>query len=175
MRAWREGHSLTQDDLGSLLGITREWIGKLETGRRPISAEIFLRFEALQREPKFSQSAPPAPLHDPAIVPVFPGDPAAAEIIGEIRDWFECLLIAAGDDRNRLGWISEQLRAHVTPPPHWRDELSPVSADPNVLSPLHAQVEREVLAKMRRKEREEEQRAKFVQSSASKEQGGAGR
>lgn len=37
----------------------------------------------------------------------------------EIRFRFEQLLTAAAGDQERLGWVSQQMHAHLTPPQHW--------------------------------------------------------
>ena len=178
LRSWRENHNLTQDEFGSLLGISREWIGKLETGKRPASAEVFLRFQALRREPKFSSGeVQERPQESAGAVQASanPSPSVAGQLRIDISAAIDAVIKAAGTDVGRLGWIREQLNRHLATPTHWKDELSPGSDDPNLLSPLHAKVEREVLAKMRRKERGVQQRAKFVQSSDAKAQGGAGR
>ena len=178
LRSWRENHNLTQDVFGSLLGISREWLGKLETGKRPVSAEVFLRFQALLRERKITLSDLPEPQEESASA-VQTSEDRLTSVAGQLRidisAAVDAVLNAAGDDVGRLGWIREQLNRHLATPTHWKDELSPVSDDPNLLSSLHAKVEREVLAKMRRKEQGEEERAKFVQSSDAKAHGGVGR
>ncbi|MBM3851600.1 MAG: helix-turn-helix transcriptional regulator [Verrucomicrobia bacterium] len=45
---------------------------------------------------------------------------------GELREILEQTIAAAGDDRDRLGWIKVQLKTHVSPPADWRthDEIN---------------------------------------------------
>lgn len=43
-----------------------------------------------------------------------------SEIRASVRRQIESTLAAAGDDAIRLGWIAEQVQAHVTAPPHWK-------------------------------------------------------
>lgn len=45
---------------------------------------------------------------------------SAEQIRAEIRHHVDELLVAAGDDLKRLGWIAEQLQSHVTRPVRWK-------------------------------------------------------
>lgn len=122
----RESVPLTQEKLADLLGVTREWIGKLETSERPISAKVYLGLRALASEGKFTPRAGGsypdvtdfgAPLV--AEASVAQGDEAAEKIRKECRRIFEQTMEYAGDDVRRLGWFHEQLLRHASVPEHW--------------------------------------------------------
>lgn len=55
LKTWREANNLSQDELGSALGFSREWIGMLERGEREISAKFLMRFEQRKRELELSK------------------------------------------------------------------------------------------------------------------------
>lgn len=57
LKQWREQHDLTQEELAKELDTARPWLNKIENGHRPVSAEIQLRFAALQRDPRFTRSS----------------------------------------------------------------------------------------------------------------------
>ena len=164
LKAWREASGLTQEELGRKLGVTREWIGKLETTARPISASIQLKMAALKREQEFS--GPREHVQEEASGY---GTRAAKDLTRDIRKIVDEAIATARDDLARLGWIREQLRAHLRPPSHWEEEDA-FSDDPNKLSPLHSQVVREVLAEERKRQRrirrKQDQSAGAIQGEA---------
>jgi transcriptional regulator with XRE-family HTH domain len=125
LRNWREEHRLTQDEFGSLLGISREWIGKLENNKRPVSAEIFLRFQGLNRDPKFShqpregeESAPSSVKFD-----------ASGPLVAEIRSLFQELLNLTCGDAKRLGWLYEELESLRLKKKQWANHLQDLLVD----------------------------------------------
>lgn len=66
IRTLRKHLKLDQDQMGDLLGLSREWVSKLETGKEPPSERVQLKFEkvAAERglhfsESGFTVSAPP--------------------------------------------------------------------------------------------------------------------
>jgi transcriptional regulator with XRE-family HTH domain len=116
IRRWRENLGLHQEDVARELGIAREWLSKIENGKVAVSAEVFLAFERLEREHGVTSDVNPAAVQE-APAAYGPAD----RLRGEIRGDVETTIAAAGDDVGRLGWIREQVRAHVTPPASWRD------------------------------------------------------
>jgi transcriptional regulator with XRE-family HTH domain len=117
LRNWRETHGLSQDEMGDLLGKSREWIGKLERGEREISDRIFLRFEKVRREPRFLDKSEPELSQHVAEAPGSYGTPDMLR--AEIRRLLGSTINLAGDDVGKLGWVREQLLRHVTAPAHW--------------------------------------------------------
>jgi transcriptional regulator with XRE-family HTH domain len=126
VRSWRESHRLSQEDLGKLLDTSREWIGMIERGSRPISADLYLRFENLKREPRFDSAgaesaSPPGMLREDA-APY--GSPEM--LANEARRILDTTLHAAGDDTAKLGWVREQMRSHLSMPAHWKMPRGPL-------------------------------------------------
>jgi transcriptional regulator with XRE-family HTH domain len=118
LKQWREDRDLNQDQLGDLLGISREWVGKMERGERTISDRIFLRFERVRKEPRFLQKR-----ELPGTAGVLDeshtvyGSPETLR--GEIRGIVEETISMAGEDVGKLGWIREQALRYVSTPDHW--------------------------------------------------------
>lgn len=119
LRRWREHQGLSQDAMGDLLGISREWVGKIERGERPVSAKIYLTFERVRREPRFSDTGEPEAAKSGAVEepPASYGTPAMLR--QEVRSVVEDTLRLAGDDLGRLGWTREQALRHLAAPEHW--------------------------------------------------------
>lgn len=128
LRKWREAQGLSQDEMGDLLGKSREWIGKLERGEREISDRIFLRFEKVRREPRFLETGEPEVSTMTEEAGAIYGSPETLR--AEIRRLMGTTIGLAGDDVGKLGWVREQMLRHLTAPAHWG---------------LHEQVLREVL------------------------------
>ena len=128
VRSWREIHNVSQEELGKLLDTSREWIGMIERGDRPISAAIYLRFENLKREPRFRSDSSSVSGGD------FPPIPPASVVAGgspgilarQARTILENTLDAAGTDLAKLGWVREQLRSHLAVPAHWNQLKGPL-------------------------------------------------
>lgn len=72
--------------------------------------------------------------------PLFPQrDPSrAATLAAELRTELETRIAAAGDHPQRLGWLLEQLRLHLSVPVHWRRNED--------TDELRAEIKREVAA-----------------------------
>jgi transcriptional regulator with XRE-family HTH domain len=126
LRKWREYWNLTQDELGEQLGITREWLGKLERGEREVSADVFLRFEALKRDARFTPP-PDDTASGEGISAALNEAPAGyandlEPIRSDIRQKIERVLAAAGNDRDRLGWIQIQIDTHLNVPAPWHGD-----------------------------------------------------
>lgn len=148
LRQWRELQRLSQEELGRLLGTSREWVGKLERGEREISAEIFLRFERIRQEPRFS-SRLPGETYVVAKEQTPYGTPEMIE--REIRALMDGILANAVGDTGRLGWIREQLRMHLRMPEHWVQASVGRASTP--LSPMHEKAMSEAIAQERRANR----------------------
>lgn len=96
--SWFQGRNFPGPDvefaLAELLGTTRDWLveGKETT-----------------------ETTAPIVMEPPAATS------PAESLRREVRERFERTMTAAGDDLSRLGYINEQLRAHLTPPAHWNE------------------------------------------------------
>lgn len=117
MRAWRDAEGLTQEEAARKLGVAREWLSKIENNKTPVSAELYLKLQALQREDDFTrrQASQPKVTDVPAGYQSSPVD----TLKGEIENELERLRASAGDDIGRLGWLRQELRvlnarAHLT-------------------------------------------------------------
>jgi hypothetical protein len=102
------------------LRITPEWFSKIINGKVAPSEDIGLRLDDFIRRRRLEPGSIPqieasSSLHEGPQAPYG----TISQIKQELRDRFETLLIGAHEDRDRLGWIGEQLRAHLTPPKHW--------------------------------------------------------
>lgn len=128
LKEWREVQHLSQEELGKLLGLSREWIGKLERGERAVSAEIYLTFQRVRREPRFSSATfedmPFADGTDHLLVGemdfIRPLEGSPKAIRHELRTLLEDGIKLAGDDIARLGWLLYQARQHLKPPEIWK-------------------------------------------------------
>jgi transcriptional regulator with XRE-family HTH domain len=108
LRRWRESQDLTQEEAARALGVAREWLNKIENGKAPVSAELYLRFEAIKRDPAFTREKPGAPLLIQEDAAPF-GPAESARLVTEIREKLQQLLNATGGDPRRLGWLHEEL------------------------------------------------------------------
>jgi transcriptional regulator with XRE-family HTH domain len=127
---------MDQAAIAKELGVTREWVSKLENVRGDFSEFIRLKIEALER--KYPEQVREPTSHHVAEPAGGYGDAGAAQ--GKIREQLEELLFAAGGDQARLGWILEQMRAHLAPPDHWQ------------LGSIHAEVISAGLSRERRED-----------------------
>lgn len=135
LRAWRESFGLTQEKLGDKLGVTREWVGRLETSERPVSANVFLRLQALERELKITRGD-----DDDGSTAVHEDAPLLQPTLeNEVRQKFEGALKLAAGKPSRLGWLKEQISA----PAHWY--LGEDDYGPDELTPAHEEAIRQVL------------------------------
>lgn len=150
LKRWRKIAGLTQDELGRKLGVTREWIGQLESNDRPISASIFLKLEALKRE-LYLASGESAKSRVAVADEDQAGRPETLRT--EIRKLLEKTISSAGDDVARLGWIREQLLRHADAPEYWN---------------IHERVIKQVL-----EEEEEESKKEEARSQSARSQGKA--
>lgn len=113
--------------MAQLLGVAREWLSKIENGKTPVSADVFLKFESVKREFEHtSQRAvqptlPVAGQREPFVAIDAVVTPGPVETLrGEVRKIFEDTLAAAGSDTGRIGYLREQLLQHFAVPDHWR-------------------------------------------------------
>jgi len=128
----RSALSLSQEEMGGLLGVTREWVGKLERGQEDFSEFLLLKMEQVSSPPRDAESpqAEEATSHAKSERPEFdaklhrPDRRNVADAPADLRDGIMDLVTrvvrAAGDDPSRLGWITEQMRMHLSIPHHWR-------------------------------------------------------
>lgn len=113
---------ITQAKLAALLLVSRNYISQIEAGLKTPSARLAAQMEVMLTEAANVDKVniPLAAHEDP--VPFS----AAPQLREELRDQFAALLVAAGDDRNRLGWVAEQLRLHLAIPAHWHSDSGPL-------------------------------------------------
>lgn len=136
LKSWRERTNLNQDQVAALLQISREWLGKLERGQREISADIFLRFEQLRRDPKFSsglstqvktpESAEPyLSRNGPMLLnprhSIPPPEPTKAQCLAYFQHYLESAATASGG----IGHTWIELQKHFPLP---KDNPEPPSA-----------------------------------------------
>lgn len=107
--------------MGRLLGITREWVGKLERAQEEFSEYVLMKIEQIRRLPPEAKGEATAQNEESAA----DYGSAADNMRRDVNLHLQALLVAAGDDLARLGWIKEQMRRHVSPPEHWDENLKP--------------------------------------------------
>lgn len=117
LRQWREQNDLTQDRMGELLGVSREWIGKIERGEREVSAEVYLKFCDLRRDPRFTSSQSldeeMKPLYEAAQV-AEDADPVRRQIKDDIRAHVERAITAADNRPHLLSWLLVEMEHLLT-------------------------------------------------------------
>jgi hypothetical protein len=160
--------------MGRYIGRGREWVSRLENDKGKFSDYVMLRIEELERMQSHHIPVIPAPRsHLKTGGPVgtagatveeteapYPADAVveASELIEPsthafqrtIRDHIEGLLRAAGHDVQRLGWIAEQLRQHVSEPHSWgkKERLLRERLEANrVAHPIEVEAKPQVLKK----------------------------
>jgi len=160
LRRVRDDLNFDQEEMGAELGVTREWISKLENRREDFSELIILKLKALQHGGSSMAVGEPSSLF---------GGPAPNEeaLVDELDKSFQEIISSAKGDLGRLGWIREQLAAHLAIPGHWKEKKSR-DRIPSTLSPAHSDAMRRVLSQERRQ-------AKPASHPSLKKQGGAGR
>lgn len=117
LRQLRAALGLDQESMGERLGVSREWVSKLENEKEEFSEFVLLKMEKIGQEryvkhgdaTSHSVSEPPA---DPYLVP--------SEMIKGLRAEFDRLIEATNNDPMRIAWIVEQMRAYLAVPKHWR-------------------------------------------------------
>jgi transcriptional regulator with XRE-family HTH domain len=133
--------------MAAALGITPEWISKITNGRVQGSTDIGLRLDQVLRE----RSIDPTSMEvDPSSI----SGPPPAELRKELTRRFGQLLDEAGADVVRLGWVSEQMHAHLTPPAHWSNQVPPIQKVSPGDHPAVIRAEEEGRASGRRKMRQ---------------------
>lgn len=123
---------LNNRQMSSELRVSEFWLSKVLNGHRPPSADLMLRLDDLVRRKgvvlttnydahavmevadqstHYGRDNPPSKADQRQ---------AAGDLSNKIRAHVDSLLRAAGADVQRLGWIAEQLRQHVSEPTSWR-------------------------------------------------------
>jgi transcriptional regulator with XRE-family HTH domain len=115
-----------QTKMGSSLGVTREWISKLERGQETVSELLQIKIQALEK------GETTVHIHSGA-----DENKQLSPIEGRISRKFKRLLRAANGEANRLNWIDEQMTIHLSPPKHWQDEVVS-EADQSALERMRA-------------------------------------
>lgn len=123
VKTLRKAAGLTQAQFAEKLHFSRDYISQIEGGRDP-GARFKQQIELIERIGMAALSRPPVDdsvgiaqqlLKESALIY---GDPIL--IAKDARRFFEETLSAAGKDTSRLGWVREQLRAHLAIPSHWQ-------------------------------------------------------
>lgn len=103
--------------MGRLLGVSREWVSKLENGREDVSEFVMLKLAKLEGETSAGNVKK---------------DHIAREdqapyggLEREVRLLFEEVITAAAGDPGRLGWVREQLLSHLQVPVRWTAPSAP--------------------------------------------------
>lgn len=112
LRDWRTAHHLGQEELADLLGIARVWLSKIENGHKLISDTLFLRFEALKRNPKFTGATTSESVMEEQ-KPYLAGDAPASR--PRIEQWIKGYLDLAEQTPGGLGYAWGQVRLHLRP------------------------------------------------------------
>ena len=110
---------LNNQTMAAALRITPEWLSKILNDKAAGSDDIGLRLDDLLRHHGVEPSLipPGKTVEEP---PASYGQPSRnAQLVAELRERFQRLLTAAGDDAERLYWISAQLREHLAIPMGW--------------------------------------------------------
>lgn len=120
---WFQGRNFPGGDieyaLADLLGTTRDWLIEGKENTETIDAHG-------------------GPLGLPLKPSVIEG-----ELAQRIRIRVEELIAAAGEDPTRLGWIYEQLQAHLSPPAHWVNHETEVAKAKRLMKNLVDESQRE--------------------------------
>lgn len=128
LRQLRAGLGLNQEEMGKLLGVTREWIGKLEREKEDFSEFLLMKMEAARSTGSAGEQSSQSARR--VYLPVA-GGYGPLQQAAELRDTLEKLIIRADLDPNRLGWLLEQMRAHlVAPSEHWKASQAPSHSAP---------------------------------------------
>jgi transcriptional regulator with XRE-family HTH domain len=102
-------------EMAAELRITPEWYGKITGGKAEPSDDLRLRLDELLRRRKIELSS----ISEGDDGPASSGTRQSVQLRQRIQQHVDDLLAAAGNDQQRLGWIAEQLLAHVDVPGHW--------------------------------------------------------
>ncbi|PTX95751.1 hypothetical protein [Opitutus sp. ER46] len=106
-----------------------EWLSKVMSGRRPISAELHIRALELMNRRGLSVSSIPelatslaASVGEPSQAVYGTSVPQSVIVEADIRRKIDEAIRAAGGDVLRLGYLREQIEQHLRPPTHWTTE-----------------------------------------------------
>ncbi len=110
---------LSQAAFAKRLLISRDYLSQIENGREP-SPRLVQQIELLERVGLAPEKADSVGITSEKVV----NEGANEDLEAEIRRFIEDLLSSAAGDRSRLGWIREQLQAHLHTPAHWRKTSS---------------------------------------------------
>lgn len=119
-RAAREQLGFTQQKLADELLLTRNYIAKIEAGIQEPSARAVMALETLRVSlvNKSEHYAPGGASAGRYEVP--PGTPRSVEeLVRALRGDFEALLGAASQMPQRLHWMAEQMKEHLSIPKTW--------------------------------------------------------
>lgn len=113
--------------MGRLLGVTREWISKLENGREEFSEFIQMKMDAVEKNGVTQLHKQVWETSERVEEPSPTPQGAPRDTLQEIDNHHQRLLLAADGDPVRLGWIREQQRAHLAIPAHWQSKGSGIT------------------------------------------------
>lgn len=112
--------------MGRYIGRGREWVSRLENSRGEFSDYVMLKVAELERmhshhgDVTYDQAMHAAAPTDEVVREDQSELPDTAQVMrGKIFQHMDALLKAAGDNVQRLGWIAEQQRQHLSEPVSW--------------------------------------------------------
>lgn len=108
---------IDQKQMGDLLGVSREWVSRLERDRGEFSEIIRLKIEELEKGK--SSHKRDGDSHAGTASEDHARHGTSETITREIKRHIDLLIEASKNDVKRLGWIHEQLREHVAIPKNW--------------------------------------------------------
>ncbi len=112
-----------QEKMANYLGVTREWVSRLERGKEEVSELIRMKLFQIQSAVKIGsikeeyQVADERSLYgDEKRTDITSGAKPPPPVAREVRRRFEHIMRLAGNDQSRLGWINEQMKMHLEQP-----------------------------------------------------------
>lgn len=135
-RRLRDTLQLSQEQMAARLHISANYLSQIENGREP-SMRVLEACKRLEQDVIAAQESDRVTLPEsmPGHVGEAPAHYGSIDLIRqELRQKLERTIGAAGDDRDRLGWISVQLETHLRPPPQWIDDAAAVTEAKRLLA-----------------------------------------
>jgi transcriptional regulator with XRE-family HTH domain len=108
----RETLGLNQSQMAERLGITREWLSQLETGKAEVQELTHYKMQELEKS--LYKREPQEGVVRESQAPFGTQDTLTAKLKEEARRTLEDALSKAGDEPVTVSWILTQLRIHLT-------------------------------------------------------------
>lgn len=107
-REKRARFRLTQEEMARRLCITRNYLAKIETGKKTPSPRVVRSLETFGVDAEHVEEAPA------------PYGADEKTVAANLRARLEAVIAAAGGSPTKLAWLQEQMIAHISIPAHWR-------------------------------------------------------